>query len=641
MKLNSFLTGLRYRNLKRLISVTVLLAGLPSVGHAVLNWSSFGDVPTASVTFASNPAAVSWGAGRFDVFGRGADNTLYHNYYDSGIWHSWAQMSGVFYGNPAVSSWASNRLHIAVRGGSNHCYLNYYDGTGWQGWQDLGGSLASDPVMVSSAVGRLDIFARDTNNVLVHKWYDGSWHDWVNDTSSGAFNGTPAVISWAPNQLHVVVRGGSNYCYLNYFDGSSWHGWEYHGGSLASDPVLASWAEGRLDIFARDTSDCLTHSYYDGSWSGWETLSTAFSGTPAVACREQYLLDVVVRGSSGDCRQRKFNGTAWGSWNSLGGNFVSDPVIAPVGGGRQYSGGRQDVFCVNNSSVMQTCTWQGGPIGFYKQAGEYYKDFHLIKSGSDYHLFSNVGVADGTQSWTQSGNEKEFVHATTTDFNTWSVKSRVIPVRSGLWDESVVSAPSIQLLSGTYYMMYTGFGPASNYLQRVGYATSTDLYSWSRISNPTYAPPSWAQSNTDCRDSHLIRDGSQWVMYTCVQHNDGSGAVSIDTSSDLNSWTNQGWAAKKPGPNMALESPFVFKNGSKWFLFTSSSGVGAYSSTSSTATNWAPLSSFSFLPNCYAYEFVNTGSGWVAGAFFWKLNGNYLKFWKVEFDANGDPFIDF
>ena len=201
MKLNSLLAILEKQHIKQVVVAVALLVGFPCESHAVLNWSSFGDVPTASVTFASNPAAISWGAGRLDVFGRGADNTLYHNYYDSGTWHSWAQMSGVFYGNPAVSSWAANCLHVAVRGGSNHCYLNYYDGTGWQGWQDLGGSLASDPVMVSWAVGRLDIFARDTNNVLVHKWYDGAWHDWVNDTSSGAFNGTPSVVSWGSNHI--------------------------------------------------------------------------------------------------------------------------------------------------------------------------------------------------------------------------------------------------------------------------------------------------------------------------------------------------------------------------------------------------------------------------------------------------------
>ena len=57
--------------------------------------------------------------------------------------------------------------------------------------------------------------------------------------------------------------------------------------------------------------------------------------------------------------------------------------------------------------------------------------------------------------------------------------------------------------------------------------------------------------------------------------------------------------------------------------------------------DWTPISSFSFLPNCQAYEFVDTGSGWVADAYFWKEKGNYLKFWKVEFNANGDPFIDY
>ncbi len=44
--------------------------------------------PPPGIVFTVAPAAVSWGANRIDVFSRGADNALYHNYWD-GNWHGW------------------------------------------------------------------------------------------------------------------------------------------------------------------------------------------------------------------------------------------------------------------------------------------------------------------------------------------------------------------------------------------------------------------------------------------------------------------------------------------------------------------------------------------------------------------------
>lgn len=509
-----------------------------------LNWSSWKSMPN-NIKFASDPASVSWGSGRLDVFGRGTDNTLYHNYND-GNWHTWTQMSGEFYGNPSVVSWAPNRLHVFVRGGGNQCYFNYWEGTRWIGWMSLGGSLASDPTVVSRGPGLLDVFSRSTDNLLIHNWYDGSWH-------------------------------------------------------------------------------------------GWETLSGWITGKPAVASREANLLDVVVRGGGNHIWHRKYNGFSWRDWKNLGGDFISNPAIAPVGGGRQNVGGRQDVFCINNNQEMQTNFWQGGAIGFYKQPGEYYKDFFITKKGEEYHLFSNVGIAGPTQDWISPGNEKEFIHATTTDFNNWSVKPRVMQVRRGTWEDCVVTAPSIQFFNGVYHMMYGGFAP--NYVQRVGYATSTDLYNWTRYpQNPTFVAPSWGISS-ECRDSHIIRYNNQWVMYTTTKHKDGSGAISLDVSSNLASWSNIGCAVKQAGVDM--ESPAVFENNGKWFLFISSTGTAAYTANSPLSTNWTKLSSFQFAPGYFAYEFINTGNQWIASAFSWTANGNHIKFWKLEFDANGNPFIDF
>ena len=51
------------------------------------SWESLGGSLTSS------PAAVSWDAGRIDVFARGSDGSLAHLWF-SGGWHSWESLGG-------------------------------------------------------------------------------------------------------------------------------------------------------------------------------------------------------------------------------------------------------------------------------------------------------------------------------------------------------------------------------------------------------------------------------------------------------------------------------------------------------------------------------------------------------------------
>src|SRR5262245_13368926 len=74
--------------------------------------------------FVSDPAAVSWGPGRIDVFVRGSDNAL---------WHKWFENQ-------------------------------------WSGWESLGGSITSAPDVASWGAGRLDVFARGSDNSMMHKY---------------------------------------------------------------------------------------------------------------------------------------------------------------------------------------------------------------------------------------------------------------------------------------------------------------------------------------------------------------------------------------------------------------------------------------------------------------------------------------
>ena len=223
--------------------------------NAWSGWESLGGVIT------SDPAAVSWSHGRIDVFARGTDNALWHQWFD-GNWSGWESLGGILTSGPAVCSWASGRLDVFVRGTDNALWHQWFDGN-WSGWESLGGGLTSDPAAVSWGHGRIDVFARGTDNALWHQWYDGNWSGW--ESLGGIITTGPGASSWAPGRLDVFARGTDNGLYHMWYE-NAWSGWEFLGGELGSDPDAVSWDKGRIDVFARGTNDALWHRWYDGTW---------------------------------------------------------------------------------------------------------------------------------------------------------------------------------------------------------------------------------------------------------------------------------------------------------------------------------------------------------------------------------------
>jgi hypothetical protein len=67
----------------------------------------------------------------------GADNQMYHNWYEAG-WGGWEALGGVFISAPTAVSWGKGRLDLFGLGTDNQMYHNWYEG----GWESLGGSFA-------------------------------------------------------------------------------------------------------------------------------------------------------------------------------------------------------------------------------------------------------------------------------------------------------------------------------------------------------------------------------------------------------------------------------------------------------------------------------------------------------------------
>ena len=113
---------------------------------------------------------------------------------------------------------------------------------------------------------------------LYHRWrIGGSWSGWEVVGQTGGDWAKPAVASWGPNRLDVVVVGTDYGFYHKSYDGSSWHpsgttSWDSVGGRLNSPvaPALAAPAVNWLELFVKGTdSKWYTNSYNGSSWEGW------------------------------------------------------------------------------------------------------------------------------------------------------------------------------------------------------------------------------------------------------------------------------------------------------------------------------------------------------------------------------------
>jgi serine/threonine protein kinase len=282
--------------------------------HTVVPVKATPTVPTPppGITFTIAPAALSWGPNRIDVFGRGSDGAIYHNYWD-GSWHTFESLGGNFLYGPAVSTWGAGRLDVFAVGTDSALYHTYWDGS-WHGWGDrVGGAFTSTPAAVSWGPNRIDVFARGTDNAIWHNYWDpGGWHTF--DSLGGGFVSAPSVSSWGAGRLDVFGTGGDNALYHNYWDGT-WHGWtDRLAGTFTSAPAAVSWGPNRIDLFCRGTDNAIWHTAWDGAWHPFESLGGAFSSAPASAAWAAGRLDVFSIGADNALYHNYWDGN-WHGWN--------------------------------------------------------------------------------------------------------------------------------------------------------------------------------------------------------------------------------------------------------------------------------------------------------------------------------------
>ena len=284
----------------------------------------------------------------------------------------------------------------------------------------------------------------------------------------------------------------------------------------------------------------------------------------------------------------------------------------------------------------------GHAVGEFSREGEYVKDYYVFLEGDTFHLFYNVGKAAKDQQWFEPCNEKAFGHATSKDLKTWQHHPRILDAVPQSWEGMVVSAPSIIQQDGLYYMFYTGFDDRVPGKQTVGLATSKDLFEWKRHPiNPVYQAPEWAERRPDgwidCRDSHVIRYGDEFLLFTMVTTKEGKGAIALASSKNLSEWKDLGPAVvtfKEP------ESPRVFEHGGSFYMFISSAhGKQLLRTTNPKNGPWEEIPFRWPAPGLWSgWEVVEQGERTIFSAFEWKSFGNFIRFWEVKW-KDGVPTV--
>jgi hypothetical protein len=265
-------------------------------------------------------------------------------------WSAWANDAGapppgIAHGStPAVSSWSSDRLDVFVHGADGAIWQRTWDGSSWGTWTDLYGVAVGNPTAVSYEPGQIDLFVVGTDGRIYHKFWDGNvWSGWFSDIQApppGIYPGaSPAVSSWGPGRLDVVVRGADNAVWHDSNSGYGWSGWEDLGGTVVDNPATTSPAPGQVDVFAVGTNgDIFRDAWGGSSWSGW---TDQLSGPPqggifggasvAVSSWGNGRIDMFVHGGNNNLWHTAWNGSSWSAWDNRGGYLESDPAVASWG----------------------------------------------------------------------------------------------------------------------------------------------------------------------------------------------------------------------------------------------------------------------------------------------------------------------
>jgi hypothetical protein len=242
------------------------------------------------------------------------------------------------------------------------------------------GRFASAPAIIQRPSGALELFATDNKGNVWSTWsYGQSTYPWSTWASLGAppagavGQPTLAVNLGGGIEMHVLSGDGTIWGRMKGDEFAVWSGW-FQISTFASiyEPVLARNWDGRLEVFAVNTSHRLCHRWHTQAvmlspWSDWACeLGDGHGGyltaKPAVINNSDGSLNVFVRGGEAWLWHvyQTFDPRGWSAWETLNGNIDTSygPSAITV---TSNADGRVEVYYRSGIDQSMTGVWQLSP----------------------------------------------------------------------------------------------------------------------------------------------------------------------------------------------------------------------------------------------------------------------------------------
>jgi len=250
--------------------------------------------------FNSAPALVSVDstATTLEAYGRGLDNTIYYNYFNStnSTWQGWSSIGGQLTSRPAATIVGSTR-YVVAKGGDNAIWLNRTTGghSSFVGWSQISSTVFNTAPAITYSSPYLIAVARKSDNKVywtrndITLGYDGAnWTAW-DDIPIGSVTSEPSITSKS-GVVVVAAKGTDDAFWIisSANSGTTWSSsWKKVGlGTFKSAPAI-SYHGSNVELAGRGTDDFMwvaTASPSTGSTSGWSQIPFGtFTSAPAMA----------------------------------------------------------------------------------------------------------------------------------------------------------------------------------------------------------------------------------------------------------------------------------------------------------------------------------------------------------------------
>jgi subtilisin family serine protease len=293
-----------------------------------------------------NVGVVSHTHGSIDLFARNGNNEIWHKVYHSGPqWGSWytepLPNGKQIYGAPAVGSRNPLSRDLFVRDQDGYLYFrNFYSGQGWSDWFWIpgphDGKILNSPAVTDrpDRQNGLDVVVRSDNNRIYFKEYTdptgwGSWYG-MGEPPPGTASSPATAFHGFHGSLHLMVRGKDGAIWDRWWaEGLGWTEWATLGsppGGAVSAPALTPTESGNdLYVFAVGADGAMWVRKGTNGWGPWESLGGQWVSDPAATSKESHGVSVFAAGLDNKIQERRFLYGGWTNWMRIDDNDCPPP----------------------------------------------------------------------------------------------------------------------------------------------------------------------------------------------------------------------------------------------------------------------------------------------------------------------------